>query len=122
MVSVVNVTVTHGQSFAAANLFAAHDAENNPLTQFGLKDHRPDVEFGATSSACSGENHPVRGGKSSRYLWWDEDSAPQICLETQSERIAPEIGHPLAHNGRVRGPGRRAWRGGSADVSAGGDS
>lgn len=60
------------------------------------------------------------GGKSSRYLWWDEDSAPQICLETQSERIAPEIGHPLAHNGRVRGPGRRAWRGGSADVSAGG--
>jgi hypothetical protein len=23
------------------------------------------------------------GGKSSRYLWWDEDSAPQICLETQ---------------------------------------
>jgi hypothetical protein len=35
-VSVVNVTATHGQSFAAANLFAAHDAENNPLTQFGF--------------------------------------------------------------------------------------
>jgi hypothetical protein len=35
-VSVVNVTATHGQSFAAANLFAAHDAENNPLTRFGF--------------------------------------------------------------------------------------
>jgi hypothetical protein len=35
-VSVVNGTATHGQSFAAANLFAAHDAENNPLTQFGF--------------------------------------------------------------------------------------
>jgi hypothetical protein len=35
-VSVVNVTATHGQSFAAANLFAAHDVENNPLTRFGF--------------------------------------------------------------------------------------
>jgi hypothetical protein len=45
----------------------------------------------------------------------------RFASKLKSERIAPEIGHPLAHNGRVRGPGRRAWRGGSADVSAGGD-
>ncbi len=35
-VSVTSITAFHGESFAAANLFAAHDAENNPIAQYGF--------------------------------------------------------------------------------------
>jgi probable HAF family extracellular repeat protein len=35
-VSVTSITAFHGESFAAANLFAAHDGENNPIAQYGF--------------------------------------------------------------------------------------
>jgi probable HAF family extracellular repeat protein len=37
-VSVTSITAFHGESFAAANLFAAHDGENNPIVQYAFAD------------------------------------------------------------------------------------
>ena len=45
------------------------------------KDYLPDVEFGGASRASSGENHGIRGGKSSRYLRWDAEAAPRVHRE-----------------------------------------
>ena len=55
-------------------------------TGYLRKDHLPDVEFGAAPPACSGENRGIREGKSSRYLRWNRDAAPQIRLEAHIER------------------------------------
>ena len=42
------------------------------------------------------KNHGIRGGKSSRYLRWDEDAASQICLEAQIERPRVAAHRPCA--------------------------
>src|ERR1700730_627048 len=39
------------------------------------------LSSGGASRASSGENHGIRGGKSSRYLRWDGEAAPQVHRE-----------------------------------------